>query len=79
MNLSMEVVAAALHAPVGLNLGGDAPESIALAILAEAHARCIGGSAHSRRITADEMKQHLAERTTTTTICTLDLAAPLEK
>jgi len=82
MKLSMEVVAAALHAPVGLNLGGDAPESIALAILAEAHARCIGGidsDAHSRRITSDEMKRHLAERSTTTTICALNLTAPLEK
>jgi xanthine dehydrogenase accessory factor len=82
MNLSMEEVAAALHAPVGLNLGGDAPESIALAILAEAHACCIGSidsDANSRRITADEMKRHLAERDATTTICALDLAAPLKK
>ncbi len=73
MNLSMEAAAAAVHAPVGLSLGGDAPESIALAILAEAHARCVGGDNQSRRITAAEMQQHIAERTTTSTpICSLD-------
>ncbi len=70
----MEACAALLHAPVGLNLGGDAPESIALAILAEAHARCVGGDAQPRRITAEEMKRHLAERSSSisTAVCSLD-------
>jgi xanthine dehydrogenase accessory factor len=77
---SMEDCAARLHAPVGLDLGGDAPESIALAILAEAHARCLGGDSQPRRITAAEMKRHLAERSITSTpVCSLDLAAPSEK
>jgi xanthine/CO dehydrogenase XdhC/CoxF family maturation factor len=80
LNWSMEACAALLHAPVGLDLGGDAPESIALAILAEAHARCIGGNTQPRRITADEMKRHLAERSSASTpVCSLDLASPLEK
>jgi xanthine dehydrogenase accessory factor len=80
LKLSMEEVAAHLHAPVGLSLGGDAPESIALAILAEAHARCIGGNNQSRRITAAEMRQHIADRSSISTpICSLDTVVSSEK
>lgn len=40
---------AKLHAPVGLDLGGDTPETVALAILAELHARRAGRApAHLR-------------------------------
>ena len=31
-----------IYAPVGLNLGGDGPEAIALAVIAEAQACCMG-------------------------------------
>ena len=42
-----------LHAPVGLDLGGDAPESVALAILAEMQCRLSGRSPiHLRERTA---------------------------
>ena len=40
-----------LHAPVGLALGGRAPESIALAIVAEIHAFVhLGEAAGARRV-----------------------------
>jgi xanthine/CO dehydrogenase XdhC/CoxF family maturation factor len=48
-----------LHAPVGLDLGGDAPEAVALAILAEAHAVCHGRSAASRRISAEALAESM--------------------
>lgn len=38
-----------VHAPIGLDLGGDAPEAIALAILAEVQARFHGRDALSKR------------------------------
>lgn len=41
-----------LHFPVGLDLGGDAPESIALAVLAEAHAVLHGRSGAPLRLRA---------------------------
>jgi xanthine/CO dehydrogenase XdhC/CoxF family maturation factor len=44
-----------IFAPVGLDLGGDGPESIALAVLAEAHARCMGRLGASRRLTPDDV------------------------
>ncbi|MDR3735132.1 MAG: XdhC family protein [Acidobacteriaceae bacterium] len=72
---SMEECAALLHAPVGLNLGGDAPESIALAILAEAHAHCAGRDARPRRITAAQMWQHLESAVRTSSpplVCSMD-------
>lgn len=40
-----------LFAPVGLDLGGDGAEAIALAILAEVQACCAGKLGHSRRMT----------------------------
>ena len=42
--LPKELPLARLHAPVGLALGGEAPASIALAILAEVHAALHGAS-----------------------------------
>ncbi len=38
-----------LHAPAGLDLGGDSPQSVALAILAEIHACLFGADAESLR------------------------------
>lgn len=40
-----------LFAPVGLDLGGDGAEAIALAILSEVQACCAGKLGHSRRMT----------------------------
>jgi xanthine dehydrogenase accessory factor len=46
-----------IYAPVGFDLGGDGPEAIALSVMAEAHACCMGGFASSRRLSmADVLK-----------------------
>ncbi len=41
---------AQVHAPVGLDLGGDGPEAIALAVIAEVQACCMGKLGASRRL-----------------------------
>ena len=48
--LSVEQCCERIYAPVGLDLGGDGPEAIALAVIAEAQACCMGRSARSRRL-----------------------------
>jgi xanthine dehydrogenase accessory factor len=47
-------------APVGLNIGGEGPEAIALAIVAEAQAYCMGKSNEPRRLSADHVQRYLA-------------------
>lgn len=44
-----------LYAPVGLDLGGDGPEAIALAVIAEAQACCMGRRGMSRRLSAKDV------------------------
>jgi xanthine dehydrogenase accessory factor len=44
-----------IFAPVGLDLGGDGPEAIALAVLAEAQACCMGKIASSRRLSSADV------------------------
>ena len=44
-----------LYAPVGLDLGGDGPEAIALAVVAEIQAFVQGKLAGVRRLTAEEV------------------------
>jgi len=44
-----------IYAPVGLDLGGDGPEAIALAVLSEAHARCMGKLGKSLRLSVDDV------------------------
>lgn len=48
--LSVSECCARIYAPVGLDLGGDGPEAIALAVMAEAHACCMGRLAYSRHL-----------------------------
>ncbi len=48
-----------LFAPVGLPLGGDGPEAIALAIVAEIQAIANGGSGSSRRLGAPEIAEQI--------------------
>ena len=48
-----------LFAPVGMDLGGDGPEAIALAVLAEIQAVCHGRAAGTRRMTAAEVSRQL--------------------
>lgn len=45
-------------APVGLNLGGDGAESIALAVVAEIHAVCMGRDGASRRLTPEDILRY---------------------
>jgi xanthine/CO dehydrogenase XdhC/CoxF family maturation factor len=49
-----------LYAPVGLDLGGDGPEAIALAVIAEAQAVCQGKIGASRRLTAENVAEQIA-------------------
>jgi xanthine/CO dehydrogenase XdhC/CoxF family maturation factor len=60
---SVEDCCAGLFAPVGLDLGGDGPEAIALAVVAEIQACCEGrlSAGSSRRLTAEEIVRQLAE------------------
>jgi xanthine/CO dehydrogenase XdhC/CoxF family maturation factor len=49
-----------LFAPVGLDLGGDGAEAIALATIAEIHACCEGKLGHSRRMTPEMISEQIA-------------------
>ena len=50
-----------LYAPVGLDLGGDGPEAIALAVIAEAQACCMGKLGKSRRLSPEDVAVQLAK------------------
>lgn len=50
-----------IYAPVGLDLGGDGPEAIALAVLSEAHARCMGRLGASRRLSAGDVAAQISK------------------
>jgi xanthine dehydrogenase accessory factor len=67
-----------IYAPVGLDLGGDGPEAIALAVIAEAQACCMGRLAGSRRLSAADVSRQLASGDAsryTETQCALELSA----
>lgn len=49
-----------IHAPVGLDLGGDGAEAIALAVIAEVQAFCQGKIGVSRRLTAESVAEQIA-------------------
>jgi xanthine/CO dehydrogenase XdhC/CoxF family maturation factor len=59
--LMVEECCARLYAPVGLDLGGDGPEAIALAVIAEAQACCMGKLGASRRLSAEDVARQVAE------------------
>jgi len=50
-----------IYAPVGLDLGGDGPEAIALAVIAEAQACCMGKLGTSRRLRPEDVERHVRE------------------
>jgi xanthine dehydrogenase accessory factor len=50
-----------IYAPVGLDLGGDGPEAIALAVIAEVQAVCMGKPGASRRLSAEDVARHVNE------------------
>jgi xanthine dehydrogenase accessory factor len=67
-----------IYAPVGLDLGGDGPEAIALAVIAEAQACCMGHLAGSRRLFAADVSRHLADGDVSRYLqaqCALELSA----
>jgi xanthine/CO dehydrogenase XdhC/CoxF family maturation factor len=59
--LPVEECCERIWAPVGLDLGGDGPEAIALAVMAEAQAACMGKLGVSRRLTAADVARHVRE------------------
>jgi xanthine/CO dehydrogenase XdhC/CoxF family maturation factor len=59
--LPVEECCERIWAPVGLDLGGDGPEAIALAVMAEAQGACTGKLATSRRLTAADVARHVRE------------------
>jgi xanthine/CO dehydrogenase XdhC/CoxF family maturation factor len=50
-----------VYAPVGLDLGGDGPEAIALAVISEVQACCMGKLGTSRRLSVEDVARHLRE------------------
>ncbi|HWZ52489.1 MAG TPA: XdhC family protein [Granulicella sp.] len=68
---------ARIYAPVGLDLGGDGPEAIALAIIAEAQARSTGRLPSSRRLSAQDVAEQIEQGGASRYLqaqCALDLA-----
>jgi xanthine/CO dehydrogenase XdhC/CoxF family maturation factor len=66
-----------IYAPVGLDLGGDGPEAIALAVIAEVQACCMGKLGTSRRLSADDVERHVREGGSSRYLqahCALDVA-----
>jgi xanthine/CO dehydrogenase XdhC/CoxF family maturation factor len=66
-----------IYAPVGLDLGGDGPEAIALAVIAEVQACCMGKLGISRRLSPEDIQRYLAEGGTARHLqaqCALDVA-----
>lgn len=59
--LSIQQCCERIWAPVGLDLGGDGPEAIAFAILAEAQAVCSGRFGVSRRLTPEDVAQYTSQ------------------
>jgi xanthine/CO dehydrogenase XdhC/CoxF family maturation factor len=57
---SVESCCDRLWAPVGMDLGGDGPEAIALAIVAEVQAVATGKLGGSRRLSADDVAANIA-------------------
>jgi xanthine/CO dehydrogenase XdhC/CoxF family maturation factor len=61
MGWSVERACEGLFAPVGLDLGGDGAEAIALAVIAEMQACCEGKIGVSRRMTAELVAEQIAK------------------
>lgn len=61
IGLSIAECCERIYAPVGLDLGGDGPEAIALAVLSEAQAVCQGRVGASRRFTSEDVARYVRE------------------
>jgi xanthine dehydrogenase accessory factor len=60
LGLSVAECCARIHAPVGLDLGGDGPEAIALAVVAQVQAWAQGRPDAGRRLTAEFVAEQIA-------------------
>ncbi len=58
---TVERCCAGLHAPVGLDLGGDGPEAIALAVIGEVQACLHGRLGSFRRLSAADVAEQIAQ------------------
>jgi xanthine dehydrogenase accessory factor len=68
---------AQIYAPVGLDLGGDGPEAIALAVIAEVQACCMGKLGTSRRLSQEDVERHVRDGGSSRYLqvqCALDVA-----
>jgi len=63
LNWPLDRVCAQIFAPIGLDLGGDGAEAIALATIAEIQACIEGKLGHSRRMTPDLIAEQLEKGT----------------
>jgi xanthine/CO dehydrogenase XdhC/CoxF family maturation factor len=61
IGLSVEQCCERIWAPVGLDLGGDGPEAIALAIMAEVQAVCMGRLGALRQLTPQDVARYVSE------------------
>jgi xanthine/CO dehydrogenase XdhC/CoxF family maturation factor len=61
LRLPVEECCKRIWAPVGFDLGGDGPEAIALSIMAEVQAVCMGKPGASHRLSADDIAMHLSK------------------
>lgn len=61
LGLSVGECCERLFAPVGLDLGGDGAEAIALAVMAEVQAVCQGKIGAARRLSADDVAHYVKE------------------
>jgi xanthine/CO dehydrogenase XdhC/CoxF family maturation factor len=60
LGLPLADCCARLHAPIGLNLGGDGPEAVALAVLAQIQAVTHGQAGEQRRLTPSDIAEWIA-------------------
>ena len=58
---SVESCCAGIFAPVGLHLGGDGPEAIALAVVAEIQAICNGLGGNAGRLSASQVRTYVEQ------------------
>lgn len=61
MGRSIAACCEQIYAPVGLDLGGDGPEAIALAVIAEVQACCMGKLGVSRRLSPESVERYVRE------------------
>ena len=66
-----------ISAPIGLDIGGEGPQAIALAVIAEAQVCCAGKQIDTRRLSVEQVQSCLADDSSKMylqTQCSLSLA-----